>query len=86
MAIEFMHGHLRKSKIEDMISEHISRFLDTVLTVEVSTGSVFKRMKLHTNTFVPKTGDLLQQSSLTPAEADQASQLVQRPSAPVGIL
>jgi hypothetical protein len=81
-----MHGHLRKSKIEDLISEHTTRFLDTVLTVEVSTGSVFKPMRVRTNAFLPKTGDLLRQFSLTPAEADQASQLVQRPSAPVGIL
>jgi len=83
---DFMHAHLRKNKIEDLISEHTTGFLDTVLVVEVSTGSVFKPMRVRTNAFLPKTGDLLRQSSLTPAEADQASQLVQRPSAPIGIL
>jgi hypothetical protein len=83
---DFMHAHLRKDKIEDLMSEHTTGFLDTVLILEVSTGSVFKPMRVHTNAFLPNGGDLLRQSSLTPAEADQASQLVQRPSAPVGIL
>jgi hypothetical protein len=81
-----MHSHLRKNEIEDLISEHTNGFLDTVILVEVSTGSVFKPMKLRTNLFEAKTGELLQQASLTSAEPDQALQLVQRLSAPVGIL
>lgn len=43
-------------------------------------------MKLETNAFKPRTNELLHHSSLTPAEADQAAHLVQRPSVPVGIL
>jgi hypothetical protein len=81
-----MHAHLRKSKLEDIISEHTSGFLDTVLVVEVSTGSVFRPMKLATNTFTPSTDELLQQSSLMPVDADQATRLVQMPSIPVGIM
>jgi hypothetical protein len=81
-----MHSHFRKSKIEDLISEHTTAFLDNVIVVEVSTGVVFRPMKLQTNTFTPSTSELLQQSSLTPPEADQASQLVQMASVPVGIM
>jgi len=81
-----MHSHLRKNEIEDLISEHTDYFLDTALVVEISTGSVFKSMRVNTNLFKPKTSELLQQSSLTPAQPDQASQLVQQYSAPVGIL
>jgi hypothetical protein len=81
-----MHSHLKKSKIEDLISENTTKFLDTIILVEVSTGSVFRPMRLHTNFFEPKTDELLQQASLTPAEPDQASQLVRLYSAPVGIL
>lgn len=81
-----MHCHLRKHKIEDLIAEHVSGFLDTVIMVEVSTGSVFKPMVLHANFFIPKTSELLAQSSLTPPEAEQPSQLVLLFSAPVGLL
>ncbi|MCJ1359532.1 MAG: hypothetical protein MMC33_009534 [Icmadophila ericetorum] len=83
---EFMHAHLRKDKMEDLILEHTSGFLETELTLEVSTGLVFIPMRIHTNTFLPNGHDLLQQSSLTPAEADEDSQLVQRHSVPIGIL
>jgi hypothetical protein len=80
-----MHAHLRKNKIEDVISEYIDSFLDTELVLEVRTGSVFIPMRVHTNVFVPKGDHLVRQSSLAPAEANQASQLVQRYSVPVGI-
>jgi hypothetical protein len=86
IATEFMHAHLRKSKIEDLISMNTTGFLDAVIVVEVSTGSVFKPMRLHTNTFEAIGNELLEQSILTPPEADQAAQLVRMPSAPVGIL
>jgi hypothetical protein len=86
IALEFMHEHLRKSKIEDLITEHTKGFLDTVIVVEVSTGAVFRPMKIDTNIFKPRTTELLQQASLTPPEADQASQLVRMRSIPVGIL
>jgi hypothetical protein len=83
---EFMHSHLRKSKIEYLISEYTTGFLDTVLVVQVSTGSVFSPLKLHTNTFHPRTSKLLHQSILTPPKADKAPQLVLMASVPVGIL
>ena len=81
-----MHAHLRKDKIEDLISEHTSGFLDTELILEVSTGLVFIPMRIRTNIFLPSGQDLLRQSSLTPAEADEDSQLMQRHSVPIGIL
>ncbi len=81
-----MHAHLRKNKIEDLITEHTTRFLDTIITVEVSTGSVFKPIRIQANTFKPKTDELVFQSSLTPPEAHQAAQLVRMHSVPVGIL
>jgi hypothetical protein len=86
MATEFMHAHLRKSKIEDLITEHTTGFLDTVIVVEVSTGVVFRPMRLQTNTFAAIGTELLEQSSLTPPKADQAAQLVRMASVPVGIL
>jgi len=86
IVLEYLHAHLRKSKIEDLISEHTTGFLDTVITVEVSTGAAFKPMKLHTNTFAPSGDELTWQSSLTPPQPEQAAQLVRRPSVPVGIL
>ena len=84
--LDFSHAHLRKSRVEDLVSKNTEGFLDTVLKVEVSTGEVFTPLKLRTNRFVPKTEELLQQSSLTPAEPNQSSQLVRRFSAPIGIL
>jgi hypothetical protein len=81
-----MHAHLRKNKIEDLITGNTNQFLDNTIIVEVSTGVVFKPMKIQANAFEASTNELLQHSSLTPPQADQAAHLVQLPSAPVGIL
>lgn len=81
-----MHCHLKKSQIEKLISAHTMGFLDTSFIVKISTGSVFRPMKLQTNVFKPKTGDLIQEASLTPATEEPASQFVSHCSAPLGIL
>lgn len=83
---EFMHAHLRKSKIEDLVSDHTAGFLDTIITVEVSAGEVFRPMRLNTNTFTPSTTELLQQNYLLPVESHQTSQQVQMRSVPIGIM
>ena len=81
-----MHAHLRKRKIEDLISEHTTGFLDRTLTVEVTVGDIFKPMRLSTNYFVPTDKDFLQQLSLPSAAGHRSSQFVRLPSAPIGIL
>jgi hypothetical protein len=86
IASEFMHAHLRKSKIEDLVSDHTAGFLDTIITVEVSAGEVFRPMRLNTNTFAPSTAELLQQNYLLPAEMPLTSQLVRVRSVPIGIM
>lgn len=86
IASEFMHAHLRKSKIEDLVSDHTAGFLDTIITVEVSAGEVFRPMRLNTNTFTPSTAELLQQNYLLPVESHQTSQQVQMRSVPIGIM
>ena len=82
---EFLHAHFKKKQIEDLISEHTSGFNNTVLVVEVSTGELFKPMTLTANIFKPKTRELLRHASLV-SQPGQDSQLVERYSAPVGIL
>lgn len=86
IASEFMHAHLRKSKIEDLVSDHTAGFLDTIITVEVSAGEVFRPMRLNTNTFTPSTAELLQQNYLLPVESHQTLQQVQMRSVPIGIM
>ncbi|KAG4428297.1 hypothetical protein IFR05_016216 [Cadophora sp. M221] len=66
--VQLMHAHLHKAKIEDLISEYTTDFLDINLVLEVSTGSVFKPMRVYTNAFLPYGDDLLRQSSLAPAD------------------
>lgn len=77
-----MHLHLNKSRIEDLISQHSERFLDNSLVVEVSTGGVFKCMRLRTNVFIPKGDELMTQSSINPDDA----QMMRQYSAPIGLL
>jgi hypothetical protein len=77
---------MRKSKIEDLISEHTTRFLDTTINVEVSTGSIFRPMILKTSFFEPSTDHLLHQSILTAAEIDHSPRWTRLSSAPIGIL
>jgi len=86
IASEFMHAHLRKSKIEDLVSDNTAGYLDTIITVEVSAGEVFRPMRLNTNTFAPSTAELLQQNYLLPAERPLTSQLVRVRSVPIGIM
>ncbi|KUJ15459.1 uncharacterized protein LY89DRAFT_783598 [Mollisia scopiformis] len=82
---DYLHAHFKKKKIEDLISEHTSGFSNTVLVVDVSTGGLFKAMTLTANVFKPKTRELLRHASLV-SQPGQDSQLVERYSAPVGIL
>ncbi|CZR58090.1 uncharacterized protein PAC_07980 [Phialocephala subalpina] len=82
---EYLHLHFKKKKIEDLISEHTSGFSNTVLVVDVSTGGLFKPLTLSVNIFKPKDRELLRHASLV-SQPGQDSQLVERYSAPVGIL
>jgi hypothetical protein len=82
----YLHAHLRKSAIEEFISKNLEGFSNIQLDVEVSTGSVFKPMKLHANIFHSKTWELLRQMRLTDETGDQNAQLMQRYSPPVGLL
>jgi hypothetical protein len=86
-----MHAHLRKSKAEDLMREHIACFLNTTINVElltgsVFTGSVFKPMRVQTTYFEPQTCKLLFQRILKPADGHQASQLEEYACVPIGIL
>ncbi|KAH7409147.1 hypothetical protein BKA64DRAFT_704932 [Cadophora sp. MPI-SDFR-AT-0126] len=84
----YMHSHLKKSKIEDLISRYTNGFRNTTVDVEVSTGAAFNEhpLRLHTNEFRPKTDELLLQSRLTTGIDNQNSELVERDSVPIGIL
>ncbi|PVH78181.1 hypothetical protein DL98DRAFT_516856 [Cadophora sp. DSE1049] len=84
----YLHSHLKKSKIEDLISKYTNGFRNTTIDVEVSTGAAFNRhpLRLHTNEFRPKTDELLLQSRLTTGIDNQNSELVERDSVPIGIL
>jgi hypothetical protein len=84
----YLHAHLKKRKIEDLISEHTNGFRNTTIDVEVSTGAAFNKnpLKLRTNVFRPKTDELLFQSHLTTGGDNQNSELVEKDSVPIGIL
>lgn len=84
----YLHAHLKKSKIEDLISDYTNGFRNNTIDVELSTGAAFNRhpLKLHTNEFRPKTDELLRQSRLTTGIDNQNSELVERDSVPIGIL
>lgn len=84
----YLHAHLKKSKIEDLISEYTNGFRNNAIDVELSTGAAFNKrpLKLHTNEFRPKTNELLRQSRLTTGIDNQKSELVERDSVPLGIL
>jgi hypothetical protein len=83
---DFLHAHLKKNAIEKFISENLAGFSNIQLEVEVSTGAVFKPMKLHANIFQSKTWKLLRQMRLADETGDQMAQLMQRYSPPVGLL
>ncbi len=83
---EFLHSHFKKHIIEDLISEHTFCFTDTVLDVEVSTGQVFKPMRLQVHVFTPKTLELLHHARLTTGTGSQQLILETPASAPVGIM
>ncbi|KAK0110729.1 hypothetical protein ONS96_002328 [Cadophora gregata f. sp. sojae] len=84
----YLHKHLKKHKVEELISEHTNGFRDTAIDVEVSTGAAFnkKPLVLHTNVFRPKTDELLLQSRLTTGIDNQNSVLLEQDSVPIGIL
>jgi hypothetical protein len=86
---EFLHAHLNKRDVENLIAKHITGFTDTYLEVEVSTGEVFSPMVLPVNVFKPKTLGLLKHTRLAradPVDKEQDLQAVEMYSAPVGIL
>jgi len=83
---DFLIEHLKKRKVEDLITEHTSGFSDAVLEIEVTTGSSFKPMRMTANVFRPTTVELLGHHHLTTEAEEQESQLILRYSAPVGLL
>jgi hypothetical protein len=85
-ATDYLHAHLKKNAIEKFISENLDGFSNIQLEVEVSTGAVFKPMKLHANIFQSKTWELLRQMRLADETGDQNARLVKRYSPPVGLL
>ena len=85
-ATDYLHTHLKKNAIEKFISDNLDGFSNIQLDVEVSTGAVFKPLKLHVNIFQSKTWELLRQMRLADETGDQNAQLMQRYSPPVGLL
>jgi hypothetical protein len=83
---DFLHSHLKKNAIEKFISENLDGFSNIQLDVGVSTGAVFKPLKLHVNVFQAKTWELLRQMRLADETGDQHAQLLKRYSPPVGLL
>jgi hypothetical protein len=84
--IDYLHAHLKKNAIEKFISENLDGFSNIQLVVDVSTGVVFKPLKLHANVFQAKTWELLRQMRLADETGDQNAQLLKRYSPPVGLL
>ncbi|KAH9224397.1 hypothetical protein DL95DRAFT_452165 [Leptodontidium sp. 2 PMI_412] len=86
---EQMHSHLKKTDTASLISQFVSRFTDTTIRVEVSTGLFFPPMKLETNVFKPTTNALLRQARLTTGTdpiGDRNSEFEEQESLPIGIL
>lgn len=86
---DFLHSHLHKKEIESLINEHSSGFIGSAFEVKVSTGSVFKPMRLHIHFFKPRHGwesELLKQHHLTVETEEKKSQFLCRYSAPVGLM
>jgi hypothetical protein len=52
---EYLHAHFKKREIENLISEHTSRWNDCLYEVDIQTGPCFKPMRLVVNSFAPKT-------------------------------
>ena len=56
------------------------------MKIEVSTGPCFDPMKIHVHVFQPSTWDITGQYQLASDDDDHVPRLVERYSAPVGIL
>ncbi|CZS89813.1 uncharacterized protein RAG0_01067 [Rhynchosporium agropyri] len=83
----FLHCHLNKRVVQDLVSTHTSGFLDGIITVEISTRAAFDLMVLHANVFQRGTRELLRQSRLMAGtESNVNSNLVVLDSLPIGIL
>lgn len=80
-----MHGHLTKRAVENLVSENTRGYTNIALDVEVSTGSVFKTMKLNAHVFRPQNWLLLRQSRFTSGEVEE-HKLVRRYSPPIGLM
>ncbi|KAL2068770.1 hypothetical protein VTL71DRAFT_15108 [Oculimacula yallundae] len=84
---EFLHYHLDKHVIENLVSTHTRGFLDGVITVEVSTGAAFSPMILRANVFQQRTEELLRQARLITGKSNNIDlALVECDSLPIGIL
>jgi hypothetical protein len=86
MRLEYLHSHLNKKEIEDLITANSYGFLDTTLDIDVSTGAVFEPLGVQTHVFDPKTWELVGHYQLAAEDDEQVPQLVQRYSAPIGIM
>ncbi|KAG9235680.1 hypothetical protein BJ875DRAFT_264020 [Amylocarpus encephaloides] len=84
---DYLHSHLKKRKIEDLVSEHTSGWTDTLLEVDVRAGARFVPMRLIVNMFRPETIEILYQDRLaTTTEPHARRGLIQQSSAPIGLL
>ena len=84
--IGYLHEHLNKRRIEELVTEHASGWLDLSIKVDISTGQIFQPMRLDTTVFTPKTVELTSQTRLTTVEEGQESQIVMQYSAPIGMM
>jgi hypothetical protein len=82
---DFLHHHLTKREVENLANMHIVGWTGTFITVAVSTGPMFKPIRLSTLVFKPKTTELTTQTRLTTANEGQDSQIVMQDSAPIGL-
>lgn len=82
---EYLHSHFEKRKVEDLVTANSNGFIDLVIDISVSAGAVFEPMRIQTHVFEPKTWELIGHYQLV-ANKGEAPQLVERYSAPLGIM
>ncbi|RDL41411.1 uncharacterized protein BP5553_01390 [Venustampulla echinocandica] len=83
---EYLHAHLKKRKIEDLVTENTNGFTDTVLEIEIGVGACFTPMRLLVNVFRPTSRELLTQHRLVVDGEVSDSPLVLQESVAVGLL
>jgi hypothetical protein len=83
---EYLHAHFKKTKIEDLISEHTNGWNDCLYEIDIQTGSCFKPMKLVVNSFAPKTY-LLQYHNRLPTSSEKSGPWpINQTSANIGLM